>query len=203
MTERNEPNEERSMSHDIEPTRLRIPGRVFHLVKRTCRVLTSERASRLATVLQLVVLVLSVILIRNQLEQQAMLTRAANTQALVNLVSPINLQLSQNGEIAELMLRGRKGFAKEVQKREVEEDRYTTALASYLIFYENMYAQHQKKLLDYDVYVGWDKDLEAFVDRELLEKYWDGWKDLYQPAFSSRVTELIDAKRARQAKSVP
>lgn len=168
-------------------------------IKAIWRGITSDRAYRLATVLQLLVVVCSAILIYNQLKQQAMLTRAANTQALVNLMSPLNLELARNGELAGLMLRGSKGFGKEVTQEEVDEDRYTTMLASYLIFYENMYSQHEKKLLDDEIYAGWDKDLEAFVDKWSLEKYWDDWKQLYQPSFSEHVTGLVNAKKQSQS----
>ena len=212
MTEGTEPNE-KGPSHatdaETAPAKPLPRGSVIRFAKSAGLLITSERAYRVAIILQLPVLVVSVYLIfnqleqqaiRNQLEQQAMLTRAANTQALVNLVSPINLLAAQDREIAEIMLKGRKGFAKEVQKKEVDEDRYETILSSYLIFYENMYAQHQKKLLDDDVYKGWEEDLKAFVDRELLEKYWVEWKGLYQEAFSNYVTGLIKDKKDNQQK---
>jgi hypothetical protein len=50
----------------------------------------------IATIAQSVFVPLSLFLVWRQLRQQSQLTRAANTQALVELSSPFNLQLIQD-----------------------------------------------------------------------------------------------------------
>ncbi len=155
--------------------------------------LSSEKAARFATVMQLLVVPLSFYFIWSQLEQQANLVRAANSQALANTIIPMNMELARNNELTDLMYRVSRDFRPPL-KREVEEDRYQTVIASYLIFYENVHLQHRKGLLDPDLYLGWERDLRNFVRDDGFNEYWKSARGSYRQDFAELVDRLLAEK---------
>jgi len=165
-----------------------------------------QKASTIATYLQLIVVGISLLLILSQvrqqklqlaqqtlqLDQQVKLSRAANTQTLVNLITPLNLKVTERG-MTELWVKGDDGIDQvaNAKERDLQREQYWTLLASYLIFYENAYSQCLAGLLDEEVYYGWDKDLAGFIEGHKIAKHWDEWKDLYRKDFSDHVSQLI------------
>lgn len=165
-----------------------------------------EKASTVATFLQLLVVGVSLVFIayqmqqqKLQLDQQVKLSRAANTQALVNLVTPLNLKVTERG-MAELWVKGEDGIDKvsDVKERDIQKEQYETLVISYMVLYENAYSQYRSGLLDKEIYDGWDKDLEGFIEDHEIEKHWDQWQDAYRKDFSDHVYEII-----RRQKSMP
>jgi hypothetical protein len=67
-----------------------------------------EKAANIATVVEAIVVAVSIIFIWKQLRQQTKLTRIANTQALVDISSPFNLELIKDPKMAALWVRGSK-----------------------------------------------------------------------------------------------
>jgi uncharacterized protein with von Willebrand factor type A (vWA) domain len=134
-----------------------------------------------------------------QLDQQVKLNRAANTQALVNLVTPLNLKVTERG-MAELWLKGENGIDQisDVKERAIQMEQYQSLVVSYMVLYENAYSQYRNGLLDKEIYEGWDKDLEGFIEDHEIAKHWDQWQDAYRKDFSDHVFEII-----RRQKSLP
>lgn len=151
--------------------------------------MTWETAADIATVIGTVIVVFSVILVRNQLKQQTKLTRAANSQALVDISSPFNLEIIHNEEMAKLWFKGPEEFDgyDDFKKFKVK-----NSLIWWLIFYENIFLQHREGLLDEAMYFGWNKDLENFISRHNLYKHWGGLKGAYHDAFRIHVNNLIE-----------
>ena len=161
----------------------------------------AKRLYQVAKALEPFVVIASVILILLQLRQQTKLTSAANTQSLVELILPLNMEMVKDKELTRLWLKGARGFdGGEVTDGEIEADRYDTLIASFLIFHENVYLQHRKGLLDDDIYAAWDNDLDYMVRLQHLDKYWDdGKKSKYHPDFSRHVEDLIQKGRTAPA----
>src|SRR6185369_5305770 len=65
-----------------------------------------EKAANIATVVEAIVVTASILFIWKQLRQQTKLTRIANTQALVAISSPFNLELIKDREMAALWIKG-------------------------------------------------------------------------------------------------
>ena len=124
------------------------------------------------------------------------MARAANTQSAVAQSATLNLLLIQNLEAENLWLKGVKG----VQMNEVEQDQYEGLLATFLTFYENLYWQHHRGLLDDDIYTAWDNDLKNFVSETHLERYWNKRKNSYHEDFRNHVDDLI---RQNQSATTP
>lgn len=138
-----------------------------------------------------------------QLAQQTKLSRAANTQTLVDLITPLNLRATDRG-MTELWVKKDDGIDKvsDVKERDIEREQYWTLLASYMVFYENAYSQCRAGLLDEDIYNGWDKDLAVFIEEHQIAKHWDKWKDLYRKDFSDHVYQIIASPKSALPKQL-
>lgn len=147
-----------------------------------------EKAAHIATVIGTIVVIISVILIWRQLKQQAKLTKAANSQALVDISSPFNMELISNKTLAEIWFKGPQEFESydDLKKMQVK-----SSLIWWVIFYENIFLQHEEGLLDSYIYYGWNKDLENFIERQDLNRHWDSLKEAYHPKFRMHVNDII------------
>ena len=145
-----------------------------------------------ATIVQAVFLPISLFLVWFQLKQQSRLTKAANTQALVELSSPFNLQLIQDRDFAQFWVHGASLFA---GMDEVERYRFKSLLIWWLIFHENIFYQRQERLIDEPTYSSWNEDLKNFVDRMNLAEHWPGLRGSFQKGFAEHVGKLVDSSR--------
>ena len=55
---------------------------------------------------------------------------------------------------------------------EVDRYRYQTLLIWRLIIQENVYYQSRQRLLDPQIYAGWDHDMRIFANEQNLAKFW-------------------------------
>jgi hypothetical protein len=146
------------------------------------------KAANIATVVGSIVVVVSVVFIWIQLRLQTKLTRIANTQALVDLSSPFNLELIKDPAMSALWIKGSKDYG---SFDEVRKYQYKSLLIWWLIFQENIFYQNQQGLLDKKIYASWDYDLRSFVTQQDLGERWDELKDAFQAEFRDYVTSLI------------
>jgi hypothetical protein len=162
-----------------------------------------QKAQTIAQYVQVGIVAVSAFFVLSQLRQQKLLfdqqvklSRAANTQALVNLITPLNLKLT-DPQMAELWVKGLDGIEEEpdLTKREIQKAQYESLVASNMIFYENVFSQYRAGLLDEDIYNGWDKDLAAFIEEHKIAKVWGNDKDLYRKDFSDRVDQIIASQK--------
>jgi hypothetical protein len=157
-----------------------------------------ERVASLATIIQAVAVLVSLWIIWGQLQQQTDLAKANNVRELASFSSVLDLELARNEEMANLWLNGlnnREGQS--LAKDEHAADfRYGRLLSSFLIFYENMYSQHRKGLLDETIYTAWEADLASFVEENLWQTHWRKVRDLYTLDFRNHVDALIESKKS-------
>lgn len=159
--------------------------------------MTLEQLAHIATIIQVLFFIISVYFIWREVHENSKLTRATNIRSLVDLSSPINLQLVQDRQMAELWITGAKKYA---GMDEVDQYRYDTLLSWWLILHENIYYQHEQGLLDSRMYAAWSRDLEDLVRRQNLGQLWDKMKGLYAPEFAYHVSQVVDKyKPGREA----
>jgi hypothetical protein len=149
-----------------------------------------EDWASIAVIAEAVLVAVSVILIYLELRRSNELAKAANMHALVELSSPFNLQLVQNRQMAELWFAGADQF--DTMDR-IDQKRYRELLTWWLILHENIYYQYDKRLVDRDAYLAWDRDLKSFVRKQNLGRHWNTIKGAYLPEFATHVDELIQA----------
>jgi len=153
------------------------------------------KAANVSTILLSIIVGISVLFIWKQLRQQARLTRVANTQALVGLSSPFNMQLIQERRTAELWLRGAHEYG---DLDEVDQYRYQMLLYWWLIFHENVFYQKQNGLLDEHIFASWACDLENFARRQNLRAHWGELRASFQPEFAGHIDKLIGEGEAER-----
>ena len=122
-----------------------------------------------------------------QLHRQINLTKIANTQSLVALSSPFNLQLIQDRKMAEFWVHGSQKY---VHYDEVDKYRYDSILIWWLILHENIYYQWKSGLLDKTIYDSWQYDLRKFANCQLKAR-WNDLKPAFQPEFAEHVSDLL------------
>ena len=146
--------------------------------------------ANIAIIVQGVFIIISLGFVYYQLRENARLTRAANTQKLVELTSPFTLQLMQDRGTAELCVEGAQKYD---TMDSVDKERYSNLVSWWLIFYANIYYQQRQKLLDEEIYAPWSRDLEYFITTQNLEQLWGELKEFFQPIFVEHVDRLIAA----------
>src|SRR5262245_59017988 len=158
--------------------------------------LTLADLANLSLVVGALVAVLSVILLFRELRENNKLTRASNTQALVEMSAPFFMGLIQDRKMAELYVHGGKDGA---DMDEVDCYRYRSLVSWWLIFHENAYYQWRKGLLDGHSYKPWANDLKVFIMQQNVADHWKEMKMLFQDEFARHVTALIEVSQEARA----
>jgi hypothetical protein len=158
-------------------------------------------AQTIATIVQTVVVVVSLYFIWRQVQQQTKqvtqqtyLARIANVQTLVGLSSPYNLELIKDPTMARFWVEGAKKFE---TYDEVDKFRYKQLLIWWLILHENVFYQRQRDLLDADIYETWTRDLKFFIKKHRLDHHWPELEAAFQSDFSKYVEKLIKEANLR------
>ena len=154
----------------------------------------SDLAS-VAIIVQGFLFIVSIGLIWYQLRENTKLVRAANTQKLVELSAPFNLQLAQDRALTDLWRQATQQFD---ELDEIDKERYFNLLTWWLMLHENIYHQWRNKLIDADTFSSWTRDLEYFARRQRLANHWNRLNIYFEASFAEHVTEII----VRQAKKV-
>jgi hypothetical protein len=160
-----------------------------------------EKLSAMATLVQAIVVVISILYIKSQvslqtsqLEQQTNLARAANIQTLAAAAMPLNMEEVKSSELMKLTLEGRQRFKPEVKisTEEIKKEQYKAFLSTWLIFSENIYYQNAQGLIDPQMYVAWDNGLKAFLEQYNVKNSWDEeMKNSYNEKFRNHIDELL------------
>lgn len=147
----------------------------------------SDLAS-IAIIVQGMLFIVSIVLVWYQLRANTKLVRAANTQKLVELSVPFNLQLAQDRGLAELWHQATRRFD---DLDEIDKSRYFNLLTWWLTLHENIYHQWRSKLIDEDTYISWTRDLEYYVRSQQLGNHWPLLNGFFESSFAEHVTAII------------
>lgn len=173
-----------------------------------------EKLSAVATLVQAIVVVISISYIKSQislqtdqlnlqtdqLQQQTDLARAANIRDLAVAAMPLNMEEVKSPELMKLTLAGRQGFKPGIQisPEEISKEQYRAFLSTWLIFSENIYYQNARGLIDPEMYVAWDNGLKDFIQQYDLKSSWDeSMRNSYHESFRNHVDELIEQVRPK------
>jgi hypothetical protein len=139
-------------------------------------------------------------ILMRELRENNKLTRAANTQALVELSAPFYMGVIQDRKLAELFVQGGKGNG---EMDEVDRYRYRSLVSWWLVFHENAFYQWRNGLLDSHSYKPWANDLKMFIMQQNVAEHWKEMKMLFQDEFANHVTALIQKAEEVQAEAGP
>jgi len=160
--------------------------------------LTLADLANMSLVVGALVGVLSVWLLFRELRENNKLTRAGNTQALVELSAPFFMGLIQDRKMAALYVQGGKEGA---EMDEVDRYRYRSLVSWWLVFHENAYYQWRNGLLDGHSYQPWANDLNLFIKHQNVAEHWKEMKMLFQDEFARHVSDLIQDSQLDQPRS--
>ena len=147
-----------------------------------------ETASHIASVIGTGAVFASLVFISRQLRHQTALSKANNSQSLLETASPFTLTLLQDDDLVKLY---RDGYDKYDTFTRDEKSKYEHLLIWWLSFYENIHYQNTCGLLDKQVYDAWNNDLKYFIRRRKLHRHWGDLKDLYNIDFRWHVVNLM------------
>jgi hypothetical protein len=124
------------------------------------------------------------------------LIRAANTQKLVELSIPFNLQLAQDRALTELWSQAPQHFG---DLDEIDQTRYFNLLTWWLMLHESIYHQWRNRLIDRETFSSWTRDLEYFAGRQQLAKHWPRLNGYFEASFTEHVTAIL-ARQSGESK---
>jgi hypothetical protein len=147
----------------------------------------SDLAS-IAIIVQGMLFIVSIGLLWYQLRENTKLVRAANTQKLVELSVPFNLQLAQDRGLAELWRQAKQHFD---DMDEIDQSRYFNLLTWWLMLHENIYHQWRNKLIDEETFRSWTRDLEYYAKEQQLGNHWARLNGYFEVSFAEHVSTII------------
>jgi hypothetical protein len=158
-------------------------------------------AQTIATIVQTLVVVISLYFIWRQVQQQTKqvkqqtdLARIANVQSLVSLSSPYNLELIKDPNMARFWVEGAEKFE---DYCELDKFRYKQLLIWWLILHENIFYQKKEGLLDDNIFATWTRDLKLFIQKHRLEHRWPDLEVAFEHKFREYVIGLIEEAKLR------
>jgi hypothetical protein len=173
----------------------------YHLLADNDKFFTS--LGNIAVFVQALFFILSIYFIwrqlretRRQVQENTDLTRAVNTQKLVELSSPFNLLIIQNRDVAGLWLQGDSQYD---TMDPTDKERYYNLLTWWLILHQNIYHQWEKGLMDKDTYGNWTRDLKYFLTTRDTTRFMSMWSDIFETSFVKHIDELIAESKEQQA----
>jgi hypothetical protein len=121
-----------------------------------------------------------------QLREGVRLARAEHARSLAEHAASFNSLLIGNGELAQLWY----SYGKSLEPNTSAYLQYREMLVQWLIFHENMYYQKKRKLLDNDIYEGWQRDLEVTVTKHNITVIGTSVEDVFPGEFGRHLKEL-------------
>ena len=158
-----------------------------------------ENLANIATIIEAIAVVASIIFIAVQIRQSTMLAKAANVQSLVTLSSPFNLLLAQDRKLAEVWLKGSKQFSK---LDDTDKTRYMFLLFHSMTLQEHIFYQQEKHLIDESSYKSWQRSFEIYTQEHNLWLHWDAIRVFYEGNFARYMDELISKQKPEEKKEV-
>ena len=149
--------------------------------------LTLNDLAAIATIIQAILVVASLVLILIQLRQNADLAKAANAHALVEQTGSFNALLIQDKDLTRLWYSYGEGISNQVEVMQ-----YRDLLVQWLMLHENIYYQYTKKLLDKRVYQSWLVDLKSTVHEHNMGLVAYNLVEFFPGGFGQHLTELVN-----------
>jgi hypothetical protein len=149
----------------------------------------------IAIIVQGLLFIVSIGLLWYQLRENTKLIRAANTQKLVELSVPFNLQLAQDRALTALWSQATQHFD---DLDEIDQSRYFNLLTWWLMLHESIYHQWRNKLIDRETFTSWTRDLEYFANAQKLARHWPRLNGYFEASFSQHVTAILARQTAEK-----
>ena len=152
-----------------------------------------ERWVSIATIMEVLLIVVSVVVILRELDLSQDVAKAANATALTDQTLAFNQTLWQDGEVADIWYSRGNDLESETERR-----RYREMLTTWLIIHENVYYQFKDGLIGSEQYLGWNLDLETTIQQHNVALVSPDLSDFFSGSFGDHLEELRE-KRSIEA----
>lgn len=144
--------------------------------------------ANVATIINSIVVVISLIYLARQVKISTKATKGATYQTIINGVASIEARISQDKEVARIY---KVGTADPAQLDGIEKVIFNELISSYFNFYENLHFQADQDLVDKGLWKGWSKNLIDDLQKPGIAAWWDAKKGFY----SDRFRKYVDTER--------
>ncbi|MBN1428299.1 MAG: hypothetical protein JXB07_07935 [Anaerolineae bacterium] len=151
-----------------------------------------QMIANIATILEAIAVIASLIFIAAQIQQNTRLTRVANAQSVVENARVLATALAQDRQLAELWITGIKHYD---DLDSVDQYRFLGFLTYLLNMHENAYYQLTENLLDERVYSPYESELKALAESGVLPRHWMALRSQFQSEFAGHVEKVLKEVR--------
>ena len=138
-----------------------------------------ERYSHVASIVETLIILVSVFFIVQQLRSQTEAMRAQMSLGLIDVGVERSYHLLDHPEFAASLRQGRRDFPS--LDAEAQE-RYRLYVYTQMFFYEAMFLQHRMGYIDDDTFLAWRNAMSRYRD-EMARPHWAGWEKNFSPDF--------------------
>lgn len=148
--------------------------------------ITIQMWANIATIINSVVVVISLLYLARQVKISTKATRGATYQTIINGVASIEARISQDDNTARIY---KLGTEAPEQLNDIEMVRFNELISSFFNFYENLYFQAKEDLLAAELWAGWSKNLMDDLNKPGVRTWWEDRKGFYSESFRRYVDE--------------
>ncbi|MES1241769.1 MAG: hypothetical protein ABUT39_09145 [Acidobacteriota bacterium] len=162
--------------------------------------MTLDDWASVSTIVQGLVVVVSVGFIMYQLRQTTRLAKAANVQSLTEQAAAFNSLLFEHPELAELWY----SYGRDIKSADKADFlRHREMLVQWLIMHQNIYYQWKRDLLGSAIYDGWRQDLEATIRDHNVAVVDSDLERFFPGEFGKHLVEISKAVAGQSRPKVP
>jgi hypothetical protein len=154
--------------------------------------MTLEDLGNIGEFLGALAVVISLVYLAVQIRQNTRAVRSASHQSLVSSEQAIQASVSDNREVARIVVQANKDFD---GLDEEDRLRFVMLVSRMLSNFENIYYQYSRGLLDEDLWQPWLEGMNFFVQQPGLRRYWEAFKFGYAEPFRELIEKQVQAKR--------
>lgn len=152
---------------------------------------TIQMWANIATIINSVVVVVSLLYLARQVKISTKSTRGATYQTIISGVASIETRISQDDNTARIY---KLGTEVPEQLNDIEMVRFNELISSFFNFYENLYFQAKEDLLAPELWEGWSKNLMDDLNKVGVAAWWEDRKVFYSESFRRYVDERKPVK---------
>jgi hypothetical protein len=138
-------------------------------------------ASSVAVIISLAVVVV-------QLRKATIAAKSNVYQNIIASLANINAALAQGKDSVKVYIKGRDEVDK-VEQGEIEKVIFGFFMSSAFNLYENLYYQHDRGLLDQELWGAWDKAISRYIEFPGVRHWWERNEDKFHESFRKYVNE--------------
>jgi hypothetical protein len=154
--------------------------------------MTLENLGNIGEFVGALAVVISLVYLAVQIRQNTRAVRSASHQTLVSTEQAIQASISDNPEVARIVVQANKDFD---ALNEEDRVRFLMLASRYFSTFENIYYQYSRGLLDEDLWQPWLEGMSFLVQQPGLQRYWEAFKFGFAEPFRELIDKQLQAER--------